>query len=126
MNAEHAPPMVQCGALSHPASRRLDASGGGAHGHAHPQALITVSNHVAALDDPLVVSALLPPGALGRPRALRWTMCATDRCFRTRAAAAFFRAGKARPARCSLMCCFSAAMPFLRVGDHHLCLRLQA
>ena len=64
-------------------------------GHAHAQALITVSNHVAALDDPLVVSALLPPGALGRPQALRWTMCATDRCFRTRAAAAFFRAGKA-------------------------------
>jgi len=61
-----------------------------------PQALITVSNHVAALDDPLVVSALLPPGALGRPAALRWTLCATDRCFRTRAAAAFFRAGKAR------------------------------
>jgi len=60
------------------------------------QALITVSNHVAALDDPLVVSALLPPGALGRPAAMRWTLCATDRCFRTRAAAAFFRAGKAR------------------------------
>lgn len=70
---------------------------------AHAQALITVSNHVAALDDPLVVSALLPPGALGRPRALRWTMCATDRCFRTRAAAAFFRAGKARPALHSLV-----------------------
>ncbi|KAK9836166.1 hypothetical protein WJX81_006146 [Elliptochloris bilobata] len=61
------------------------------------QGLITVSNHVAALDDPLVVSALLPPGALGRPGALRWTMCATDRCFRTRAAAAFFRAGKVLP-----------------------------
>ena len=60
-----------------------------------------MSNHVAALDDPLVVSALLPPGALGRPQALRWTMCATDRCFRTRAAAAFFRAGKARHALCS-------------------------
>ncbi len=26
------------------------------------QALITVCNHVAALDDPLVMSALIPPG----------------------------------------------------------------
>ena len=36
------------------------------------QALITVSNHVAALDDPLIVSALLPQHALQQPEALRW------------------------------------------------------
>lgn len=35
------------------------------------QALITVCNHVAALDDPLVVSALLPEAALQQPDKLR-------------------------------------------------------
>jgi monolysocardiolipin acyltransferase len=60
------------------------------------QALITVSNHVAALDDPLVTAALLPPGALLHARQLRWTLCASDRCFASARAAAFFRAGKAR------------------------------
>lgn len=38
------------------------------------QPLITVSNHVAALDDPLVMAALLPPGALEQPQALRWVL----------------------------------------------------
>jgi len=61
------------------------------------QALLTVSNHASALDDPLVVSALLPPGLEADPRALRWTLCATDRCFTNPAAAAFFRAGKVLP-----------------------------
>ena len=58
------------------------------------QALITVSNHVASLDDPLLTSALVPAGALLRPQALRWTLCATDRCFTSKAATAFFRAAK--------------------------------
>ena len=59
-----------------------------------PQALITVSNHVAALDDPLLTAALVPAGALLQPSALRWTLCATDRCFTSRAATTFFRAAK--------------------------------
>lgn len=58
------------------------------------QALITVSNHVAALDDPLLTAALVPAGALLQPSALRWTLCATDRCFTSKAATAFFRAAK--------------------------------
>lgn len=61
------------------------------------QALITVSNHVAALDDPLIVSALLPQQALQQPEALRWTLCATDRCFKYAAAVPFFRAAKVLP-----------------------------
>ena len=60
--------------------------------------LITVSNHETALDDPLVVSALLPDGGvLTNPEGLRWTLCATDRCFTSTLAAAFFRAGKVLP-----------------------------
>ena len=57
------------------------------------QALITVSNHVSALDDPLVTSTLLPQRLL-TPPDVRWTLCATDRCFKHPALAAFFRAGK--------------------------------
>ena len=60
------------------------------------QGLITVSNHVAALDDPLVVAALMPTGSLLQPQAYRWGMCATDRCFKNEAMGAFFRAGKVR------------------------------
>ncbi|GFR40957.1 hypothetical protein Agub_g1621, partial [Astrephomene gubernaculifera] len=61
------------------------------------QALITVSNHVAALDDPLVVTTLLPEGTLEQPDKLRWTLCASDRCFRYAAFVPFFRAAKVLP-----------------------------
>lgn len=57
------------------------------------QALITVSNHTSALDDPLVLSMLLPD-ELVSPLHVRWTLCATDRCFKNAAFTAFFRAGK--------------------------------
>ena len=70
-----------------------------------------MSNHVAALDDPLVTAALLPPGALLQPRQLRWTLCATDRCFTSATAGAFFRAAKARAQytlRCSAPLCLHA------------------
>ena len=61
------------------------------------QALITVSNHVAAVDDPLATAAIVPREYLLRPAALRWTLCATDRCFRSAALAPFFRAAKVLP-----------------------------
>lgn len=58
------------------------------------QALITVSNHVGAIDDPLITAALVPQKYLLRPEALRWTMCASDRCFKSRLLAPFFQAAK--------------------------------
>lgn len=58
------------------------------------QGLLTVSNHTAALDDPLLLSVLMPQGSLLRPAAYRWGMCATDRCFKNDIMGAFFRAGK--------------------------------
>lgn len=58
------------------------------------QPLITVSNHVAALDDPLVTSALLPLSSFLSPAAVRWTLCATDRCFNNSWMTSFFRAGQ--------------------------------
>jgi monolysocardiolipin acyltransferase len=48
------------------------------------QGLITVMNHVTTIDDPAAVAIFLSPADMtihARERA-RWTMCATDRCFR--------------------------------------------
>lgn len=59
--------------------------------------LITVSNHVAAMDDPLVIAALLPPSVILDAQNLRWTLCATDRCFRNPVTSAFFKHVKVLP-----------------------------
>ncbi|XP_052192947.1 uncharacterized protein LOC127801671 [Diospyros lotus] len=61
------------------------------------QPLITVSNHVASVDDPLVIASLLPPSTLLNAHRLRWTLCATDRCFRNPVTSAFFRCVKVLP-----------------------------
>ncbi|CAK9225053.1 unnamed protein product [Sphagnum troendelagicum] len=63
------------------------------------QSLITVCNHVASMDDPLVMAALLPPSILIQAKNLRWTLCATDRCFTNAAFSAFFRSVKVLPLR---------------------------
>ncbi|CAM8945976.1 unnamed protein product [Rhodiola kirilowii] len=59
--------------------------------------LLTVSNHVAAVDDPFVISALLPPKVLLDAHNLRWTLCASDRCFTNPVTSAFFRSVKVLP-----------------------------
>ncbi|VFR01759.1 unnamed protein product [Cuscuta campestris] len=59
--------------------------------------LITVSNHVASMDDPLVLAAVLPRSVIFDAQALRWTLCATDRCFRNPATTAFFKSVKVLP-----------------------------
>lgn len=59
--------------------------------------LITVSNHVASLDDPLVIAALIPPSVLLDAQNLRWTLCASDRCFRNSVTSAFFKHVKVLP-----------------------------
>lgn len=59
--------------------------------------LITVSNHVASVDDPFVIAALLPPRILYDAQNLRWTLCASDRCFTNPVFSAFFRSVKVLP-----------------------------
>ncbi|KAK7258911.1 hypothetical protein RIF29_24500 [Crotalaria pallida] len=59
--------------------------------------LLTVSNHVASMDDPLVIASLLPPQVLMDAKNLRWTLCATDRCFKNTVTSAFFRSVKVLP-----------------------------
>ncbi|OEL28509.1 hypothetical protein BAE44_0010473 [Dichanthelium oligosanthes] len=59
--------------------------------------LLTVSNHVAAMDDPFVIASLLPPSVMLEAQKLRWTLCATDRCFTNPALSTFFRSVKVLP-----------------------------
>lgn len=49
------------------------------------------------MDDPLVIAALLPKSLLLDARNLRWTLCATDRCFRNPLTSAFFKCVKVLP-----------------------------
>jgi len=60
--------------------------------------IVTVCNHVASLDDPLVVAASMPLRYVFDARGLRYTMCATDRCFSKGATLSeFFRLVKVLP-----------------------------
>ncbi|XP_010546721.1 PREDICTED: tafazzin [Tarenaya hassleriana] len=59
--------------------------------------LLTVSNHVASVDDPFVIASLLPPRVLLDARNLRWTLCASDRCFKNPVTSTFFRSVKVLP-----------------------------
>ncbi|XP_022719430.1 tafazzin [Durio zibethinus] len=59
--------------------------------------LITVSNHVASVDDPFVIASLLPPRVLLDAQNLRWALCASDRCFSNPVTSAFFRSVKVLP-----------------------------
>ncbi|XP_020586740.1 tafazzin-like, partial [Phalaenopsis equestris] len=59
--------------------------------------LVTVSNHVASMDDPLVIASLLPPSAMLDARNVRWTLCATDRCFKNAVLSTFFSCVKVLP-----------------------------
>lgn len=58
--------------------------------------LITVSNHVSVLDDP-VIWGLLPLSYAFTPSNLRWTLGAHDICFKNSALASFFNLGQVLP-----------------------------
>ncbi len=64
--------------------------------------VLTVSNHMSTVDDPVIVSTLVPlADALRSPRAFaqghRWGGCSEEICFKNRALASFFGAGKVLP-----------------------------
>lgn len=58
---------------------------------------VQVSNHAAAVDDPFVISSILAPHKLLNSKHLRWTLCASDKCFGNAATSAFFRSVKVLP-----------------------------
>ena len=49
------------------------------------------------MDDPFVIAALLPPHVLLDAQNLRWTLCASDRCFTNPVFSAFFQSVKVLP-----------------------------
>lgn len=57
---------------------------------------------VQAMDDPLLLAALTPLASAVRPGAMRWSLCASDRCFQNAFMSAFFRAGQVHVSRCAL------------------------
>ena len=59
--------------------------------------MVTVSNHVTAVDDPGMVATLIDAKDFASPAHLRWQMCASDRCFRARALLPMFRGGRVLP-----------------------------
>lgn len=61
--------------------------------------LISVSNHVSAVDDPFTLVPLMPlQWLLTAPRReIRWEFCATDRCFLNPPLDALFSCGKVLP-----------------------------
>jgi 1-acyl-sn-glycerol-3-phosphate acyltransferase len=63
----------------------------------HGVGLLTVSNHRSVADDPIMLSALLPPRIILRPGLMRWGMCSVDICFQNSAFARFVTLGKALP-----------------------------
>ncbi|KAK3264365.1 hypothetical protein CYMTET_26888 [Cymbomonas tetramitiformis] len=64
------------------------------------QGLITVANHASTLDDPALISAMLPLSFLwseSQHEKNRWTMCAREICFKNAFLDCFFRSGKTLP-----------------------------
>lgn len=61
------------------------------------QGLLTVCNHVSALDDPLVLAAAVPASVLLDPKQMRWTMCAAERCFHKPLLGALLKSAKVLP-----------------------------
>lgn len=59
--------------------------------------LITASNHVTSVDDPGSVMPLIPAWWLATPSRLRWTLCATDRCFTNPVVGSLLAAGRVLP-----------------------------
>lgn len=59
--------------------------------------LLTYANHASCLDEPLMMSSLLPLSSRVSPSRLRWTVCTEEVCFGSPATAAYFGAGKAIP-----------------------------
>jgi 1-acyl-sn-glycerol-3-phosphate acyltransferase len=80
------------------------------------QGLITASNHVTAVDDPGAIAPLVPARWLLTPDKLRYTLCATDRCFRNSVTSAILGAGRVLPVQRGL----GPQQPFMDAVVAHL------
>jgi len=60
-------------------------------------ALLTVSNHHSVLDDPGLMSLLVPHEARVNPKLMRWSVCTEDICFSKGFSTLWFSLGQAIP-----------------------------
>jgi hypothetical protein len=60
--------------------------------------LLSVTNHLSTLDDP-ITACMLAPDAMKDPALMRWVPCAEDICFGSAPAASIFYLGRALPLR---------------------------
>lgn len=65
------------------------------------QPLITISNHTSTLDDPVIVSNLLPLRLIASPTYSRWSWCAKEICFKNLPVSVVSHLGRVR----SLLTC---------------------
>lgn len=63
------------------------------------QGLITVSNHSSILDDPGLMSCILPYHVVWRPSTMRWSVCSEELCFFNPFVGAFMGAGRVLPVK---------------------------
>jgi 1-acyl-sn-glycerol-3-phosphate acyltransferase len=61
------------------------------------QGLITYANHVCVYDDPAILAPFTAFSWYYKPEKLRYTLCATDRCFSNPIAASILRYGRVLP-----------------------------
>eukprot|EP01134_Creolimax_fragrantissima_P000164 CFRG0164T1 len=67
-------------------------------GRAPGQALITCSNHMATVDEPILFSSIQRFGNIVNPYKMRWGLCAQEICFEQgKFLATYFGAGKSLP-----------------------------
>ena len=61
--------------------------------------VLTVSNHMSTIDDPIIISRIAPMAMLAPSgvKRHRWGGCSEEICFKTTALASFFGAGKVLP-----------------------------
>jgi monolysocardiolipin acyltransferase len=76
---------------------RMDVLYNAIESRPHGQGLLTVSNHRSVADDPIMLSAMMPPRILFRAGSMRWGLCSTDICYQSSWFARFVMMGKALP-----------------------------
>ena len=59
--------------------------------------VLTVSNHMSTLDDPIILSRIAPLSCLSDVKKHRWGGCSEEICFTSAVAASFFGSGKILP-----------------------------
>lgn len=64
---------------------------------AQGKGVLTVCNHLAIQDDPIVLTSIMPPSYLLTPSKVRWGVCAEDICHKKPMLSACFATGKILP-----------------------------